>query len=133
MDLQARQELIKDFIRHFGEGVNKESITPKLPQQLGTRLPLDPASAVRIIMAGMPVDALPTENHSAYVDYLGRFAQSKEYDMLPEWQAALIANLHRQHQMMLVAEQQQGGAANEQAGLSNNVPQSLGDLEGGVA
>lgn len=130
-DLAARQRLIKDFLRHFGEGANIDELTPQIPGQTGNRLPMDPRTALRTILAGMPVNALPSEDHAAYVDFLSKFGQSKEIDMIPEWQAALVANLLNQHQQLLIRQQQAGGVAG--AGQANNVPTQLGDLEGGVA
>ncbi len=133
-DLEARQHLIKDFLRHFGEGTNKDELLPKIPGQGGGRLPLDPRSAVRIIMSGMPVNAVPGEDHAAYVEFIGKFGQSKEFEMLEEWQAALISNLLNQHQQMLLQQQAQGGVGRG-PGAGNNAPvgAQLGDLEGGVA
>lgn len=132
-DLQARQHLIKDFLRHFGEGTNVDVLLPKIPGQSGTRLPMDPRTAIRIIMAGQTVNAVPMEDHAAYVDFISRFSQTKEFDNMPEYQAALIGNLLQQHQQLLLQQQQQGGVAGG-PGAGNNVPQGgeLGDLEGGV-
>jgi len=132
-DLQARQHLIKDFLRHFGEGTNVDVLLPKIPGQTGSRLPVDPKTAIRIIMAGQPIHAIPGEDHAGYVEHISRFGQSKEFDLLPEWQAALISNLLNQHQQLLLQQQQQGGVP-DGPGAGNNVPQGgdLGNLEGGV-
>ncbi len=134
-DLTARQHLIKDFLRHFGEGTNVDVLLPKLPGQTGSRLPLDPKTAVRTIMAGVPLDALPQEDHAGYVEFIGRFMGTKEFKLVNPMVQVLIGNLLRQHQTMLATQmQEQGSTGAGGPGAGNNVPQGsdLGDLEGGI-
>ena len=100
---------------------------------------MDPRTAVRTIIAGVPVHAIPQEDHAAYVDYLSRFANSAEFDSLPQWSATLIASLLQQHQQMLAMQQAQGGTAagpgqgnNVPTGITQNGGTDLNALEGGV-
>jgi hypothetical protein len=141
MDLNALLELTKDFIRHFGEGVNQDAITPKLPQGGASHPPMDQKTEIQRMMAGEPLMALPTDPHEQHLQVLQALQGTKHFEQLEQWQVALIASHTSQHAQMLQQQITQGGLTPGAGGQANNIPSGitqnqgstdLGSLEGGV-
>ena len=140
MDMNALLELTKDLIRHFGEGVNQDAITPKLPEGTGSHEPMDQRTEIQRIMAGDPLIALPTDDHTQHVAILQSFMQSRNMEGLESWQQGLLAAHLAQHMKLLQQQIAQGsmtpggggGANNAPTGMTQNPGGGDGDLEGGV-
>lgn len=127
-DMNARQDLIGAMYKLFGEGLNLR--TPKLPGQGATnRLPATQEEEFRMMQSGIPVDALPMDNDAEHLSKIQKFMGSKEIEKWEEWQVGLLAAHAVQHQNQMIVKQSQGQQAGGQA---NNMPQTLGDMEGGV-
>jgi len=131
-DLQARQELIKDFLSHFGEGVDTEKITPRVPGQSGQRSPLPAKTGVTMMKQGQKLDAHPMENHEEYIAHIDQLRNSKAFELLSPDAVAALAYNYGQHTAMLQQQMQQAGGPPQGAGAGNQIPVELGDMEGGV-
>jgi hypothetical protein len=128
-DLNARQDLITAMYKLYGEGLNLR--TPKLlGQGANTRLPASQKEENRMMQSGIPVDVLPMDNDAEHLENIRKFMESKEIQKWEEWQVGLLAAHAVQHNRQLIVKQSQGQtSAGSQA---NNMPQQLGDFEGGV-
>lgn len=131
-DLNARQNLVKDFLRWFGEGVDIDKVTPRLPGESGMRSPLPPATGISMMKQGERLDAHPMEQHEEYIRAIDQLRNSKEFELLPEEAVAALAYNYAQHTAMLQQQMQNAGGPPQSGGTGNQVPASLGDLEGGV-
>lgn len=131
-DMQARQELIKDFLRWFGEGVDTEKITPRVPGISGFRSPLPAKSGITMMKNGEQLDAHPMEQHEEWIAGIDALRNSKEFEQLSPQVVAILANNYQQHMAMLQQQMQEAGGPPQQAGAGNQIPQELGDMEGGV-
>lgn len=131
-DLEARRNLVMDFLRHFGEGTDTAKLAPRLPNESGGRNPLPAATGVTMMKQGQKLDAHPMERHEEYLQAIDQLRNSKEFELLePEAVAALAYN-YAQHTAMLQQQMQQAGGPPQGGGTGNQVPVDLGDLEGGV-
>lgn len=135
-DLVARQALVKDFLRWFSEGTDVDKLLPKLPQQGGGRSPMDQATELQVMMAGMPIDVLPGDDDAQHLQVIEAFVNSRPFEMLEPWQVALVAQHRNQHIRQLQIKQTQGEV--QPGGTQgNNVPTGitggtdLNALEGG--
>lgn len=144
MDLNAMLAVTEDFLHHYHEGADVSSLLPRLPGAGGSHPPMDQHTENRIMSNGVPIDALPTDDHVSHIRELESFTKSAAFDQLPEAAVALLANHMRQHQQFLQqTAMQQGGPIPAGAGMANNVPtgltagggpdqSDLGALEGGI-
>jgi hypothetical protein len=91
------------------------------------------------MMHGIPLDALPVDDHQAHLSILDRFSSGQFFQTMPEDRVILFAMHKRQHLEMM--QQQARTAAQPVApGMGNNVPSGmtqnggsdLNALEGGV-
>lgn len=132
MDMVALLELTKDLIRHFGEGVNQDKITPKLPQQGASHPPMDQLTEIRRILTGDPVAALPMDDHAMHIDILQKFMMGREFEMLQQWQVTMLA-MHMQQHLQLLQQQVHSGALTPQTGggQANNFPGAVAGNTGG--
>lgn len=136
-DPTAFQNLLRDFFAHNDEGANVDLILPKLPGQSGqTHPPMTQESENQAMRLGVPVDVLPTDDDADHLSKMQAFIKTPEYAQLPPHVAAIFAHHGRAHatqlQQKMVAAQNQAQLQNG-AGMANNVPTDLGDLEGGAA
>jgi hypothetical protein len=132
-DPEARLELMRNTMEHFSEGIDVSRVMPRSPSAGGSHPPLDQATETRMILQGVPVEALLLDNHTEHIAELDRLSGTKEFEQLDQWQVAMLAQHKQQHVQMLLSQQAQGGlAGGPGAGAVNNVPTDLGDLEGGV-
>ena len=129
MDMNARQDLVGAAYKLFGEGLNLR--VPKLPGQGATnRLPASQQEENRMMQSGIPVDALPMDNDAEHLGVIQKFMESKEIEKWEEWQVGLLAAHAIQHQRQMSVKQAQGQM--EAGSQANNMPQTLGDNEGGI-
>lgn len=144
MDLKAMQNLIRDFLKHFGEGADIDMLLPNPPQVVGEHPPMDQLTEIRHILQGAPMGILPTDDHATHITDLMKFQNSSEFKMLEQWQVAMLAMHGAAHAQALQQMQMQGGMAPQpgtQGGEANNIPTEMGgeggsalsNLEGGVA
>jgi hypothetical protein len=69
------------------------------------------------------------DNDAEHLSKIQKFMEGKEIQKWEEWQVGLLAAHAVQHQNQMIVKQSQGQQAGGQA---NNMPQTLGDMEGGV-
>jgi len=131
-DLQARQELIKNFLSHFNEGADIEELTPRIPGQGGYRSPLPARTGIQMMKNGEQLDAHPMEAHEEYLAGIDQLRNSKEFELLSPEIVSILGNNYAQHTAMLQQQMQQAGGPPQGAGAGNQVPVELGDMEGGV-
>ena len=141
MDMNALRELTQDLIRHFGEGVNQDAITPQLPQGGAAHPPMDQKTEIQRMLNGEPLGALPADDHAQHLQVLQQFQSQKDFDNLEQWQVALIAVHTSQHAQLLQQQITQGSLTPGGGGQANNAPtgitqnqggNDLNELEGGV-
>ncbi len=133
-DMEARQALIDDFLRHNSEGVNITGrIRPRIQGQGGTHAPMDQATENQLMLGGKIVDVLITDNDTEHLQILRQYMAGSQFEMLEQWQVALIAQHASAHAQQMMMKQMQGQLPGGQAGsMGNNVPTDMGDMEGGV-
>lgn len=139
MDLKAMQNLIRDFLKYFGDGANSDELVPKAPELAADHAPMDQKTEIRYILQGTPLSVLPADDHAQHLTDLMSFQNGSEFKMIEPWQVAMLAMHGAQHAQALQQLQMQGGMAPPTSGgQANNVPSELGasdslsDLEGGV-
>jgi hypothetical protein len=131
-DLEARQNLVKDFLRHFGEGTDVTKLTPRLPGESGMRSPLPARSAISMMKQGQQLAAHPLERHEEFIAAIDQLRMSKEFELLSPDAVKAIASNYAQHLAMMQQQMQQAGGPPQSGGAGNQVPTELGDMEGGV-
>lgn len=139
-DPVARREALLDFLRHFSEGVDITRLVPSLPGQGGYQhAPMTQDSENQSMLNGIPLDALPTDDHQAHLQVLERFAASPLFDSMSEDRVILFA-MHKKQHLEMMQQQQRMGEQPTQPGMGNNVPSGMTQnggsdmnaLEGGV-
>jgi hypothetical protein len=133
MDMNALLELTKDFIKHFGEGINQAKITPMLPAQGAVHPPMDQVTEIQRIRNGDPLDALPSDDHARHLDVIQRAMQSSDFDSWEQWQVGLLANHTAQHARFLQQQIATGSLTPQgTGGQANNVPTGMTQNPGGT-
>ena len=139
-DPNARREVLRDFLRHWSEGVDIDRLMPAMPGMGGyAHPPMTQQNENQAITAGIAVDVLPTDPHAEHLEVMSRFEAGPVFDNLPPEAVAVFAMHKRGHLMYL----QQQMAAQQQPvgpGQGNNVPSGMTQtggtdmdaLEGGV-
>lgn len=140
MDPNARREALRDFLRHWSEGVDIDRLLPAMPGQGGySHPPMTQQSENQAIVSGIAVDVLPTDPHAEHLEVMERFTRTPVFENLPPEAVAVFAMHQRGHMLLL----QQQMAAQQQPtgpGMGNNVPTGMTQaggtdmdaLEGGV-
>lgn len=139
-DPVVRREALHDFLRHYSEGVDITRLLPALPGQGGYQhAPMQQDSENQSMLNGIPLDALPVDDHQAHLQSLDRFAAGSAFETMPEDRVILFAMHKKQHLEMM---QQQARMATQPVspGMGNNVPSGMTQnggsdmnaLEGGV-
>ena len=133
-DPNVRREALKDFLRHWSEGVDIDRLVPALPGQGAYQHPPMAQKDENMAMVqGLRVAVLPTDQHAEHLQVMSQFERTPAFEEMPQSQVILWAMHKREHMEMMQQQMQQG----EQAvapGQGNNVPQGSeqGNLEGGV-
>lgn len=139
-DPLVRREALKDFLRHFSEGVDINRLVPAMPGQGAYQHPPMPQeSENQAMLHGIPLDALPTDDHAAHLASIERFTRSQAFETVDENVVILFA-MHQKQHMQMMQQQQQAGQQPVQPGQGNNVPSGMTQnggtdmdaLEGGV-
>jgi len=139
-DMQARKNVIANFLQYWSEGANVDELLPRLPGEGGTHPPYDQMSEIRMLLDGHMVEPLPLDNHMEHMQVITKFKMGKEFnEMIDTWGAALIAAHYAGHARFAALQQMQGGAV-QGAGTANNIPtgmtlaggSDLEALEGGI-
>lgn len=139
-DPNARREALRDFLRHWSEGVDISRLLPAMPGQGGyAHPPMTQQSENQAIAIGVPVEVLPTDPHAEHLEVMERFERTSAFDAMPPEAVAIFAMHKRGHMQLLQAQmaQQQQPAG---PGMGNNVPTGMTQaggtdadaLEGGV-
>lgn len=128
----ARREALRDFLRHWSEGVDINRLIPQMPGMGAyTHPPMQQRDENQSLARGIPVDVLPTDDDTAHLREMDQFEKSAAFEsMSPE--ATVVYAMHkRQHaqqmQTKMAAQQQQTSP-----GMGNNVPTGMTQAEGGT-
>jgi hypothetical protein len=139
-DPNVRREALKDFLRHFSEGVDISRLVPAMPGESGYTHPkMSQQSENMAMLNGLEIDVLPSDDHAGHLQILEKFRMSQAFETMPEERVILFANHYTQHQQYM-SQQMQQGQQPMSPGQGNNVPQGmtqnpgtdLNALEGGV-
>ena len=140
MDPVVRREALKDFLRHFSEGVDITRLVPAMPGQGGYQhARMTQESENMAMLNGIPLDALPTDDHAGHLQVLQRFTSSQAFETMPEESVILFA-MHQKQHMEMMQQQSRTGEQPVSPGMGNNVPTGetqnggtgMNALEGGV-
>ena len=139
-DLNAMQELMRDFANYWGEGVDIEKIIPKIPQQGGSHPPYNQAEEIQRMLQGQIIDVLPMDNHIEHIQMINAYMQGKPFEMWEKEQVAVLAMHMKQHTQFFQQQQQQGGTVQPGGTQANNIPSGMSAaggsdmemLEGGI-
>lgn len=139
-DPVARREALKDFLRHFSEGVDITRLVPSMPGQGAySHPPMQQQSENMSMLHGLPVDALPVDDHAAHLQVMEQFTSSQAFETMAEDRVILFA-MHQKQHMEMMQQQARNGQQAVAPGMGNNVPTGmtqnggtdLGALEGGT-
>ena len=139
-DPVARREALIDFLRHFSEGVDITRLLPALPGQGGYQhAPMQQDSENQAMLHGIPLDALPTDDHASHLQSIERFSAGQAFDTMAEDRVILFA-MHKKQHMEMMQQQQRMATQPVSPGQGNNVPTGMSQqggsdmnaLEGGV-
>jgi hypothetical protein len=139
-DPVVRREALKDFLRHYSEGVDIDRLVPAMPGQGGYQHPpMSQDSENQAMLHGVQLDALPTDDHAGHLAAIERFQRSEAFAVMSEDRVILFAMHMKQHQEFLM-QQQRMAQSPVAPGQGNNVPSGMSQgggtdmdaLEGGV-
>jgi hypothetical protein len=139
-DPNARREALRDFLRHWSEGVDISRLLPAMPGQGGyAHPPMSQDSENQAIAIGIPVEVLPTDPHAEHLQVMERFQNSSAFDAMPPEGVAIFA-MHKRGHMQLLQQQMAAQQQPTGPGMGNNVPTGMSQdggtdadaLEGGV-
>jgi hypothetical protein len=147
MDPEARNALIENFLDHWGDGSDKRRLLPALPGQGSfDHPPIGQQEENHILEQGIPLMALPTDNHADHLRHMASFENSKPFDLMEPHAVGVWVAHKRQHQVYLEQQMRQSMISGQgaQGVMANNVPTGesmgnsgtgagLGTLEGGVS
>lgn len=139
-DPVVRREALKDFLRHYSEGVDIDRLVPVMPGQGGYQHPpMSQDSENMAMLNGVQLDALPTDDHAGHLAALERFQRSDSFATMSEDRVILFAMHMKQHQEFLTQQQRlaqqpvmPGQGNNVPSGMSQNGGTDLDALEGGI-
>lgn len=130
-DPVVRREALKDFLRHYSEGVDIDRLVPVLPGQGGYQHPpMSQDNENMAMLQGIQLDALPTDDHAGHLAAMERFQRSEAFATMPEDRVILFAMHMKQHQQFM-QQQAQMGQQPVMPGQGNNVPSGM-SLDGGT-
>lgn len=131
-DPVVRREALKDFLRHFSEGVDISRLVPAMPGQGAySHPPMSQDSENMSMLHGLPVDALPTDDHAAHLQVMERFTNSQAFETMAEDRVILFA-MHQKQHMEMMQQQQRMGQQEVAPGMGNNVPTGMTQNAGGT-
>jgi len=139
-DPNVRREALKDFLRHWSEGVDIDRLIPALPGQGAYQHPpMSQRDENMGILHGLPVHALPTDQHAEHLQVMEQFERTPAFEQMPEDRVILWA-MHKREHMEFMQQQMQAGQQAVAPGQGNNVPTGMSQaggtdldaLEGGV-
>ena len=136
----ARREALRDFLRHWSEGVDIDRLIPAMAGMGAySHPPMTQQNENQAIAMGVAVDVLPTDQHGEHLQVMDQFEKAPAFEaMTPE--AVAVYAMHKRGHMQLMQHQIAQAQQPQGPGMGNNVPTgetqdggtSLGALEGGV-
>ena len=130
MDPIARREALKDLLRHFSEGVDIDRLIPALPGQGGYQhAPMSQDDENQSMLHGIPLDALPTDDHASHLQSIERFSASQAFETMPEDRVILFA-MHKKQHMEMMQQQARMSQQPVSPGQGNNVPTGMSQQGG---
>ena len=135
-DPHVRREAIKDFLRHWSEGVDIERLIPALPGEGAyEHPPMSQQDENMSLVQGLRVAVLPSDPHPEHLQVMMQFERQPAFEQMPQSSVILWAMHKREHLEQQAAQMNQGQQP-AGAGQGNNIQQAggmeLGALEGGV-
>lgn len=100
-DLEARKNLVRDFLKHMTEGEGYEALVPAGPGEGGfDHVPMRQQDENIIMAMGRSMSVLPTDNHEEHLKAIEEFRDSEAFEQLDQVAVALLASHYRDHQNM---------------------------------
>ncbi len=136
-DMVAMRELLRDFLMHFSEGTNPDTILPNLPGQgTASHMPMSQKDENVSMNHGIIIEPLMTDNHQQHIADLDAAVAGAAFEQLPQHVVSLYAT-HKQRHMQMMADaaaQQRVAQLNSRGGAEQSVPQgdAMATMEGGV-
>lgn len=139
-DPNVRREALKDFLRHWSEGVDIDRLVPALPGQGAyEHPPMSQRDENMAMYHGLRVTVLPTDNHAEHLHVMQQYENSAAFEQLAEDRIILWA-MHKREHIEMLAQQQRMAQQPVSPGQGNNVPTGMSQaggidlsaLEGGV-
>jgi hypothetical protein len=136
----ARREALRDFLRHWSEGVDIDRLIPKMPGMGAySHPPMTQKDENQALAMGIPVDVLPTDNDAEHLQEMEKFERTAGFEAMTTDAASIYAMHKRQHVQQLQSKMAQQ-EMQQAPGQGNNVPEGrmlnegtdLDALEGGV-
>lgn len=130
-DPNVRQNLTRDFLKHWGEGTDITRLVPSLPGHGAyAHPPMSQQDEAQVLAMGVPVQVLPSDPHAEHLQVLDALEKGTLFATMPQHAVGLWANHKLQHMEMLRA-QMQTSTMSVSPGMGNNVPQGMGLQSGG--
>lgn len=136
-DMVAMRELLRDFLMHFSEGTDVDTILPSMPGQgTASHMPMAQKEENVAMNHGIIIEPLMTDNHQQHIADLDAAVQSASFEQLPQHVVSLYATHKQRHVQMMAqaAAQQRVAQLNSGGGAEQSVPQgdAMATMEGGV-
>jgi hypothetical protein len=132
MDPFARREALRDFLRHWSEGVDIDRLVPAMPGAGAyTHPPMTQQNENQALAMGFPVDVLPTDDHGAHLQVMEQFQRTPAFESMSPEAASLFA-VHKRGHMQMMQQQMAMQQQPQGPGMGNNVPTGMSQAEGGT-
>lgn len=122
-DPQALRNVTEFFLNHFVDSGDAQRLLPTQPAGF-TRRAMSPREENELMASGVPLDALPGDDHGTHLAGHMQFQGSKRFGDITDAEVALFAAHVLQHQRMQQLQLQQGAVS--AGGQSNNIPLEIG-------
>lgn len=100
-DLEARRNLVRDFLKHMTEGEGYEILVPAGPGQGGfEHVPMKQEDEITVMSLGRAVSPLPVDDHAQHMKVIDEFRKSEAFGNLEQHSVALLAAHYRAHESL---------------------------------
>lgn len=122
-DPEALRNVTEFFLNHFVDSGDAQRLLPTQPPGFNRRA-MSPNEENELMADGIPIDALPGDDHGSHIAGHMQFQGSKRFGDLTDAEVALFAAHVLQHQRLQQVNFQQGVMSS--GGQSNNIPLEIG-------
>lgn len=129
----ARREALRDFLRHWSEGVDIDRLLPALPGQGAyTHPPMRQQEENQAMAMGLAVDVLPSDPDAEHLQVMEQFEGTPAFENLPPEAVAVYALHKRAHMLQLQQKMSSARLEAQGGGDAKNVPTGMTQAEGGT-